>query len=88
MAHHFGHCLSKLARPIGLRPDKDPVAGGFERFPRVTVVHYGKARNHAGLDRKQLQQSFAEGMDGLDLESARGFQGAGEEAARQTQIVG
>ena len=49
------------------------------------VLHFGELGADASLEREAAQQAGAEGVDRLDLQPARRFDGAGEEAARIAQ---
>jgi hypothetical protein len=42
---------------------------------------------NVGLERKPVQHGFAEGVNGLDLEPARRFEGGGEQPAGEDQLV-
>jgi hypothetical protein len=67
------HAQGHLAEQLGLR----------------RLVEHLKAGGDVGLERKLMQQAGAEGMDGLHLESARGFERGREQPARlraQTRI--
>ena len=54
----------------------------------LVVVEDGKARRHAGLERKALQQPLAEGVDGLHLEAAGRLDGDGEQLAGALALLG
>ncbi|MNI04992.1 hypothetical protein D3C73_579340 [compost metagenome] len=64
------------------------LARGVAEGDRRLVLQHGEARRDARLDGEAAQQLFAEGVDGLDLQSAGGLQGAGEQAARFGQAGG
>ena len=51
----------------------------------VVVVHFHKLGAHPGLQGETAQQTGAEGVDGLDLQAARGFNGAGKQGAGVAQ---
>ena len=46
------------------------------------LVKHIETRRHVGLERKLVQQSRTESMDGLHLQATRGFQRVGEQAPR------
>ena len=54
---------------------------------RHVVVEHGEACRHARLERKPLQHAFTEGVDGLDFQPARRFDGTREQPARQLRLA-
>ena len=52
----------------------------------LALVEHGEARRHVGLERHEVQQPLAEGVDGVDLQSARRLHRAGEERARELHL--
>ncbi len=59
-----------------------------DQFVRRLLVQHAKRGRHTGFERKARQQILAEGMNGLDFQSARRFQRHREQPARAAQIVG
>ena len=55
--------------------------GALHHLGLVALVEHRKPRRHVGLERELLQQSGAECVDGLHLQSARGFQRTGKQLA-------
>ena len=49
------------------------------------IVHFHKLGAHPGLQGETAQKTGAEGMDGLDLQAARGFNGTGKQGAGVAQ---
>ncbi len=50
------------------------------------IVQHREMAGDIGLQRKPVQQAFAEGVDGLDLQPARRFQRMGEQAPRHRDL--
>ena len=73
------------------------VGGGFQqrfvdRFAdegagELIVENFEPGCN-ASFEREALEQAFAEGVDGLDLEAAGGFDGASEQCAGEVALFG
>ena len=68
--------------------------GGLERAPARRVHQLGALQivddaegcRNIGFERKDMQQLFAEGVDGLDLEAARRLDGAREKPPGEVKI--
>ena len=54
----------------------------------LNIVDDAKACGNIGLERKEMQNPFAEGMDRLDLQSAGRLHGAREKPAREIALRG
>ena len=57
------------------------------QLPLLKIVHHCEGAGHIRLQRKLMQQRFAEGVNGLDLETARGFQGPGKQDSGTGHLV-
>ncbi len=55
----------------------------LEQLRLLGVVEHAEAGGDVGLERELVQEQGAEGVDGLHLETARRFERAGEQPARQ-----
>jgi hypothetical protein len=58
-----------------------------QKFGGLLVVKHAEMTGNVGLERKPVQHGFAEGMNGLDLETARRFERDGEQPAGAHQLV-
>ena len=79
---HGGDCGRKPAVPAG----EHGVLRRRQKLAFEPFIDDLKPGNDAGLYRKALQQSFAEGVNGLDLEPARRFESGCEEPSRTPDI--
>ena len=66
---------------VGLSETQHCVARFAEEFVADRVVKHGELRRDLGLERKTLQQTLTEGVDGLDAQAARRFQRLGKQSA-------
>ncbi len=55
---------------------------------RLALLGDAKPRRDIGLEREEMQQALAEGVDRLDLQAARRLDGAREQAAREAEPGG
>ena len=73
----------KVERRLALEPRferRDRVVARLDhQRRRLALVDDLEMRRNVGLERKELQQPFAEGVQGLDFEAARGFDRPGEQ---------
>jgi hypothetical protein len=53
----------------------------------LALVEHREARRHVRLERHEMQEALAEGVDGLDLQAARRLDRAREQAAREAQML-
>ena len=63
-------------------------AGLRQQFGLPPGLDHLKPRGDIGLEREEMQQALAKGMNGLDFQPARGFNGAGKQAAGEHQLLG
>ena len=63
------------------------VEGGAAQQQLLALVKHREMRRDLRLQRKPLQQSLAEAVDGVDLQSAFGFERPREQAPRVAHIV-
>ncbi len=71
---------------IGFSRQGDGAPGLGRDRPRGLVLQHFEVRRDPRFQREAVQQLLAEGVDGLDLQSARRLQGQGEEAAGLAQV--
>ena len=76
---------AEIARVV-LRLAQDVAAGAVEKLGLRDIVEHFETSRHIGLEREEMQQSLAEGVDRLDLEAARRFDRVSEEASREGQF--
>ena len=78
-----------MAETVGRPPSglDHALASERQQVLRVTVVHDRRMRSHARLERKADKQRLAEGMDGLDIETAGRIQHASKELARHAALI-
>ncbi len=75
------------ARRMQRRQRQDVLLRRGQQLGRRAVVQHLEARRDIGLEREEMQQPLAEGVDGLDLQPARRLDGAGEEPPRGARAV-
>jgi hypothetical protein len=61
--------------------------GRGEHLAALALVEHREAGRHVRLEGDEVQKALAEGVDGVDLEPARGLHRPGEEGARRPQAV-
>ena len=66
----------------------DALAGFGDIACLFQLVQQLKMAGHIGFQRELVQQRFAEGMDGLDAQSARRVERKGKELACPCQLAG
>ena len=62
--------------------------GERQHLLRAALVGHFEARRHVGLEREEMQQALAKGVDRLDLEAAGRLDRTGEEAPSEDEIGG
>ncbi len=77
---------STLSLSLGGARDRG-VERGAAHQRLLALVEHREMRRHLRFERKALQQPLAEAVDGVDLESAFGFERAGEQAPRGAQVL-
>ena len=76
-------------RPVGLRrgAGKDVAARRFGERRRVAFFEHLEMAGDVRLERELVEEPFAEGVDGLDLQPARRLQGAREKPAGAGELA-
>ena len=92
-AHDRGKGLRSAGRQdpvnlVTLQTRKHLAAHRLDTGLRFAVIQGRETRRRAGLQRKTAQQAFAEGVDGLDLQTTRRLQRPGKQAAHLVQLSG
>ena len=97
VAHDLLHEVAEVfARPCAGEAGDDVGGDGVGQFlydlvPQEAggaVVEFGELRADRGFQREAAEEAGAEAVDGLDAQTARRFDGAGEQAAGLGQSVG
>ena len=80
--HRLGQGPAERAVGLARRLQHHVEAELFEKLVLLGLVEHLEARRDIGLQRKQVQELGAEGVDGVDLQSARRLQRQREELPR------
>ena len=91
VAGNADHGAERAAeRPVAIgggRGEHAP-ARRFEKRIRIALVEHLEVSGHVGLEGELVEEPLAEGVDGLDLQAARRFQGGREEPAGAGELAG
>ena len=88
LAGQGGEAAAERRARLAQRPRQHSLARPQQEVGGVEVVQHLEPGRDVALEREQVQQALAEGVDGLDLQPARRLDRAGEQPSRLVERLG